>query len=179
MHAAETVGFLQVVNHGMDCDLIDRMFAMSKTFFDLPDEVKEKYPFKSWNAGWEKMKQIRCVPSTALNPLLVDQPASAAPRLQEQRPKHPPALPTTHQLAGSASHHRPSTGTTDLKESYQIGYGDHLAPFWPSEEDCPGFKALAQEFMRQVHEVRLLAGLLACPPFLPVAGLAGTQGARE
>jgi isopenicillin N synthase-like dioxygenase len=59
LEAAEQVGFFQVVGHGIPKSMIDGMFALSKAFFNLDDEVKAKYPFAGWNAGWEKMKQIR------------------------------------------------------------------------------------------------------------------------
>lgn len=48
---------------------------------------------------------------------------------------------------------RPSTGTPDQKESYQIGYGSHLEAVWPAEAECPGFRAAATAFMAQAHEV--------------------------
>jgi hypothetical protein len=56
--------------------------------------------------------------------------------------------------------HRPSTGTPDMKESYQIGWGEQLAPAWPSEEDFPGFKKQCKEFMQAVHT--LSEKLLLC-----------------
>ena len=36
-------GFCGITNHGIPSDLIDAAFAVSKTFFSLPDEVKKSY----------------------------------------------------------------------------------------------------------------------------------------
>src|SRR5690242_5364135 len=38
--ACEDVGFLVVTGHGMAPDLLDRMGAVSRDFFDLPERVK-------------------------------------------------------------------------------------------------------------------------------------------
>jgi isopenicillin N synthase-like dioxygenase len=47
---------------------------------------------------------------------------------------------------------RPSTGTPDQKESYQITR-PHMADLWPSEEELPGFKDTMLAFERQSWEV--------------------------
>jgi isopenicillin N synthase-like dioxygenase len=58
--AATDVGFFQIVNHGIDIAEVDRAFEMSAKFFDLPEEVKAKYPLKKeFNAGWEFKSQVR------------------------------------------------------------------------------------------------------------------------
>lgn len=54
---------------------------------------------------------------------------------------------------------RPSTGTTDLKESLQLNYHD-MEGLWPSDEDCPGFKDQSLKFMELAHEVSLK--ILSC-----------------
>lgn len=113
VEAAQNVGFFQIVGHGITPEEIDAMFQASKSFFALSDDIKAKYPFAGWNAGWEKLKQVR-----------------------------------------------PSTGTADLKESYQIGYGPSVEAYWPSEADCPAFKATGQRFMQQVHDVSMK--LMSC-----------------
>ena len=41
--ACEQVGFLTIVGHGIDEALIADVAARSRTFFDLPDEEKERY----------------------------------------------------------------------------------------------------------------------------------------
>lgn len=43
---------------------------------------------------------------------------------------------------------RPSTGTPDQKESYQITR-PHMAPLWPTEAELPGFQATMLAFERQ------------------------------
>jgi len=42
-NAFHQVGFVCVVNHGVDKALIDRFFEASQSFFALPDEVKRQY----------------------------------------------------------------------------------------------------------------------------------------
>jgi isopenicillin N synthase-like dioxygenase len=41
--AYENIGFVAIKNHGLSKDLQDRLYHSIKTFFSLPDEVKEKY----------------------------------------------------------------------------------------------------------------------------------------
>jgi isopenicillin N synthase-like dioxygenase len=40
--ACEKVGFFYIKNHGVDQSLVDTMYAMTKAFFDLPYDVKNK-----------------------------------------------------------------------------------------------------------------------------------------
>ncbi|PLP99768.1 isopenicillin N synthase family dioxygenase [Cupriavidus pauculus] len=47
---------------------------------------------------------------------------------------------------------RPSTGTPDQKESYQITR-PHMATLWPSEAELPGFQATMLAFERQCWDV--------------------------
>ncbi len=47
--AYEEIGFAAVTNHGINEDLIDRLYEQIKLFFDQPESVKSKY--KSANAG--------------------------------------------------------------------------------------------------------------------------------
>lgn len=59
---------------------------------------------------------------------------------------------------------RPSTGVADPKESIQLGFGlgPDMTASWPSEEDCPGFKPAAKEFMAEVQQLSIkLMELLA------------------
>lgn len=52
--AAETAGFLTLVDHGITVAEIEKQFALSKEFFDLPAEVKGKTPHDNKsNNGWE------------------------------------------------------------------------------------------------------------------------------
>ncbi|KAJ5497653.1 Oxoglutarate/iron-dependent dioxygenase [Penicillium expansum] len=62
IQAAENVGFFTLTGHGISKEDIESMFAISKTFFDLPDDVKATVPWNPNNVGWEKKSQIR--PST-------------------------------------------------------------------------------------------------------------------
>lgn len=61
--AASTVGFFQVVGHGIAQEQIDRAFQHAESFFGLPTDAKADYPMApGTNAGWEDRAQIR--PST-------------------------------------------------------------------------------------------------------------------
>ena len=62
--AASEVGFFQLSDHGISLSDIDRSFLLAKTFFDLDEAIKSKYPLKDGglNAGWESRAQVR--PST-------------------------------------------------------------------------------------------------------------------
>ncbi len=62
-NAASEVGFFQLKNHGIAVEDIDSAFKMSERFFNLPVEVKQKYPLhETSNTGWESKAQVR--PST-------------------------------------------------------------------------------------------------------------------
>lgn len=54
LKAAETAGFMALVDHGVTIEDIENQFAMSKAFFALPKEVKGRIPhdFRT-NNGWE------------------------------------------------------------------------------------------------------------------------------
>lgn len=41
--ACETIGFLVITGHGISSELQDRVFALSREFFDLPEEEKLRY----------------------------------------------------------------------------------------------------------------------------------------
>lgn len=64
--AATGVGFFTVVNHGIDESLIDEAFGAAATFFNQPQEAKERQsPFApGLNSGYEFMTQVR--PSTGV-----------------------------------------------------------------------------------------------------------------
>lgn len=63
--AAQQCGFFQLANHGIARADMDAAFERAKRFFDLPSDVKSKYPLrKTTNVGWEYMDQVR--PSTQL-----------------------------------------------------------------------------------------------------------------
>jgi isopenicillin N synthase-like dioxygenase len=106
--AATEIGFFQLVNHGIPQDLVDRAFAVSASFFELPRETKEQYPLvKADNAGWEFSSQVR-----------------------------------------------PSVGTPDQKESFQITR-PRMAGTWPTEEELPGFSAFMLDFESRCWELAM------------------------
>jgi isopenicillin N synthase-like dioxygenase len=99
--ASTRIGFFQLINHGIPQEQIDEAFEYCARFFDLPHEVKAKYPLeKGTNSGWEYKAQVR-----------------------------------------------PSTGTADNKESYQITL-PRMGRLWPTGEEVPGFKAVMLAFER-------------------------------
>lgn len=51
-----------MVNHGITPEEIKSIFATSKSFFALPDEIKATVPWNPQNVGWEQNSQVR--PST-------------------------------------------------------------------------------------------------------------------
>ncbi len=54
MNAAETAGFLTLVDHGISVEEIEAQFSISRAFFDLPKEAKGKTPHSTvTNNGWE------------------------------------------------------------------------------------------------------------------------------
>ena len=53
-------GFCYLKNHGVNADLIKKYIDVSRAFFDLPVETKEKYPIKSdYSFGWLKLEGER------------------------------------------------------------------------------------------------------------------------
>ncbi|KAH8898695.1 leucoanthocyanidin dioxygenase [Thozetella sp. PMI_491] len=63
MDAAENSGFFTLIDHGITIDEIEAQFALSKKYFDLAQEVKDRIPHDvSTNNGYENKSQIR--PST-------------------------------------------------------------------------------------------------------------------
>lgn len=52
---------------------------------------------------------------------------------------------------------RPSTGYADPKESIQLGFGlgEDMTKSWPSDEDCPGFRAGAEAFMKETQALSI------------------------
>lgn len=46
MNALTTVGFATLINHGLPEGLLPKALAASKSFFDLPTDVKQKYKFQ-------------------------------------------------------------------------------------------------------------------------------------
>ncbi|OCL02059.1 Clavaminate synthase-like protein [Glonium stellatum] len=48
---------------------------------------------------------------------------------------------------------RPSAGTADMKESYQLQFGENMKDSWISEAELPNFKDTALNFMRRAQSV--------------------------
>ncbi|KAJ4375342.1 hypothetical protein N0V83_002428 [Neocucurbitaria cava] len=66
VEAAETAGFFTLIDHGITVEEINAQFALSETYFALPDEVKRKIPHDiKTNNGWEYKAQIRQSTGTA------------------------------------------------------------------------------------------------------------------
>ncbi|KAI2778620.1 putative gibberellin 20 oxidase [Daldinia loculata] len=63
--AAESNGFFTLTDHGIPESAIEAQFALSESFFSLPDATKSTVPFSPLtNTGWERAAQVR--PSTGL-----------------------------------------------------------------------------------------------------------------
>jgi len=64
-------------------------------------------------------------------------------------------VPFTHRNVGWEKNGqvRPSTGTADMKESYQMQFGDAMSDKWLPEASLPSFKAEVQDFMHRVQAV--------------------------
>ncbi|KAH6682739.1 leucoanthocyanidin dioxygenase [Halenospora varia] len=63
LYAAENTGFFTLVDHGISVEQIESQFIISRKFFDLAPEIKEKTPHDTkTNNGWEYKAQLR--PST-------------------------------------------------------------------------------------------------------------------
>ena len=64
-------------------------------------------------------------------------------------------VPFTHKNVGweKNSQVRPSTGTADMKESYQLQFGENMVDKWIDDDALPDFKRDAQWFMRKAQSV--------------------------
>lgn len=64
-------------------------------------------------------------------------------------------VPFTHKNVGweKNSQIRPSTGTADMKESYQLQFGDNMVDKWIAGGVLPNFKKDAQWFMKRAQNV--------------------------
>ena len=59
LYIQASLAYVQVIDHGIPQSLIDQQFALSESFFGLPDDLKAKSPFVTGsNRGWEKGKQV-------------------------------------------------------------------------------------------------------------------------
>lgn len=65
LHKAFTgIGFVYLKNHGVTTEKLDNLLSEAKTFFKLPDDVKQKYARRSAdeNLGWSSFKRERLSP---------------------------------------------------------------------------------------------------------------------
>ena len=118
MEAAETVGFLSLVDHGITVDEINAQFELSRNFFSLPHEIKGQIPHSiEDNNGWEyKVSKCSLIISISKD---------------------------SDVKAFNQSQIRPSTGQADQKESFWMQHNSQ----WPSDEHVPGFSTGVRNFM--------------------------------
>jgi isopenicillin N synthase-like dioxygenase len=65
VEAAENSGFFMLVDHGISVDEIKHQFGISKSFFDLPKDVKGKTAYDlNAGLGWEYKAQTRRLTGT-------------------------------------------------------------------------------------------------------------------
>ncbi|EXJ87666.1 hypothetical protein A1O1_04590 [Capronia coronata CBS 617.96] len=65
LEAAEYAGFFTLVDHGISEEEIESQFAISKSYFGLPADVKGKIPHDTkTNNGWEYKAQLRASTGT-------------------------------------------------------------------------------------------------------------------
>ncbi|KAG5457777.1 MAG: hypothetical protein BJ554DRAFT_2130, partial [Olpidium bornovanus] len=62
--ACAGIGFFYVKNHGLPQCVIDKAFAASESFFNLPDDDKRRYPYRKGNTGYTE--SFNFVPSSTL-----------------------------------------------------------------------------------------------------------------
>ncbi|MGA9277260.1 2-oxoglutarate and iron-dependent oxygenase domain-containing protein, partial [Ilumatobacter sp.] len=107
--AAET-GFFQVTGHGIPQADVDRAFAITERFFDLPTEVKERRSMPPrTNSGWEFKSQKR-----------------------------------------------PSTGTYDHKETFQVTISRmEKYDLWPTEDEIADFRRILSDFEAANHALAM------------------------
>ncbi|KAG0265687.1 hypothetical protein DFQ27_000474 [Actinomortierella ambigua] len=58
--ASQGIGFFYLMNHGVDQDMIDRMFTQSEKYFAQEFPEKLKYPIKTHNNGYSPFLSERC-----------------------------------------------------------------------------------------------------------------------
>lgn len=68
--ACRDVGFVYIQNHGVEQGEVDRMFALSKAFYDLPIEQKMKAPHPpGWSVhrgySWPGLEKVSSASSAA------------------------------------------------------------------------------------------------------------------
>ncbi|KAM0748527.1 Clavaminate synthase-like protein [Meredithblackwellia eburnea MCA 4105] len=136
--AGEQTGFLQIVNHGVSSELIDRGFALAEKFFQLPLEEKVA---------------LRRDPVTSRGYLLIGSQALEG------------SLGTEHEGAHLVNKAAAALKTGDQKEGFTMGvetpkghknYGRHAHGDnrLPSEDRLPGIKAFADEYTAEILKLQ-------------------------
>jgi len=123
-------GFMFVKNHGVPPKLIEDMYAMAKKFHSLPTQTKSKY-----------------IPSQPLPRRYTPPKGEAAAAFGDENGP----LPSGTKIPGD--HVEIFTMGNPIPEG-EAGYTPFHAPnIFPSEDDCPGFKAIYSEYYEQIHLV--------------------------
>ncbi len=100
--AAESIGFFYIRNHGMPQATIDRAFAESKKFFELPVEQKAAIKINRFHRGYVPLDDVRYKPEYEPNhneslfvglPLAEDDPAVTGPGSMHGPNQWPQAQP--------------------------------------------------------------------------------------
>lgn len=129
--AMKDVGFMYVINHGIPKEDQDRMFAWSKAFFELPDEIKARCCHPEDGAhhrGWSSIGKEKVVQ------MVFDKDTISDLR------KHPDVKESF------------DLGNENDKDIYNI---------WPKEEDIPAFREYCNYYFKvnQYASQRLLRAL--------------------
>lgn len=153
--ACRHVGFMQVVNHGVDTATLEALFEHSRRLFDLPEHVKRVYlaTSENGNRGWTPMGAETLDPA---NQTEGDTKEGWYVGLATPVPESPQSI------AFAARHAAGGEGWIS----------DHVlcAPnVWPTEAEVPGFRDVALQYIDTVCDIgrrvnRLVAMALGAPP---------------
>jgi isopenicillin N synthase-like dioxygenase len=88
--ACRALGFFRVAGHGIDLELLARMDALARSFFDQPEDVKERYAMAHAGSAWRGWFPVR----GELTSGLPDRKEGLYVGL-EHRPDHPRVLAGT------------------------------------------------------------------------------------
>lgn len=125
--ACEEIGFFQIVGHGVDEAFIERVYDVSKRFFDLPDEVKA-------TAAQPAPDQVRGWSAVGKEGLSYSLDAEAPGDLKEKMDMGPPNVPDGDPYFTCEA------------------AGPHFAPnVWPAEP--AGMRELWEEYFLTMSEL--------------------------
>ncbi|KAH9476482.1 Proline hydroxylase buaE [Psilocybe cubensis] len=138
LQSFQEIGFVYLINHGLDADKIDGMFGWSRKLFDLPPAVKELAPHppsgthhRGYSApGREKVKQL----------------SESSRQLAHTR--------ATNDVSNQAE----SGVIRDIKESFECGREDNeeMPNIWFPDGVFPGFKEACLDFYWTCYETEKL-----------------------